>query len=313
MSRRVTIATRGSKLALWQAHHVRDRLIEVSPGVTVEFQVIKTKGDKILDVPLAKVGGKGLFVKEIEQALIDGTADIAVHSMKDVPAELAPGLVMSAISSREDARDALCARDGSTLAELPQGATVGTSSLRRMSQLKAQRPDLVIASLRGNVPTRLAKLDAGEFDAIVLAAAGLKRLGHFDRVSELLEPTICIPAVGQGTLGIETRADDHTTADLARRAMHDERDSRCTIAERAFLLVLEGGCQTPMGAFAQYKGEDLELRAFVGRPDGSEMLITTRTAPASQAEALGTAAAEELLERGANVILAELIEAAAHG
>jgi hydroxymethylbilane synthase len=313
MSRQITIATRGSKLALWQAHHVRDRLIEAEPGLAVELEVIKTKGDKILDVPLAKVGGKGLFVKEIEQALIDGKADIAVHSMKDVPAELAPGLSMSAISTREDPRDALCARDGSKLADLPRGATVGTSSLRRMAQLKAQRPDLVIANLRGNVPTRLSKLGEGQFDAIVLAAAGLKRLGHADQISELLEPTICIPAVGQGTLGIETRADDRATADLARRAMHDEHDSRRTIAERSFLLALEGGCQTPMGAFATYKGDDLELRAFVGRPDGSEMLITTRSGPAADAEALGAAAAAELLERGAGAILAELIEAAAHG
>lgn len=310
----LTIATRGSQLALWQARHVRDRLRAARPGLEVELLILKTQGDKILDVPLAKIGGKGLFVKEIEAALLDGRADVAVHSMKDVPAALEDGLHMAAISEREDPRDALCTVRGGGLGDLAEGACVGTSSLRRMCQLRARRPDLRIANLRGNVPTRLGKLDAGEFDAIVLAAAGLRRLGHADRISELMAPADSVPAVGQGALGIETRAADDATTALCREALHHERDSRRVEAERAFLAELEGGCQAPMAAHAVYAdGDELVLDALIGRPDGSEILRCQRRGRPEDAAAIGVAAAEELRAQGGDAILRELIEAAAHG
>jgi hydroxymethylbilane synthase len=225
VTQRLVIATRGSALALWQAEHVKARLAAVAPDVAVEFNVIKTSGDQILDVPLAKVGGKGLFVKEIEQALLDLQADLAVHSMKDVPAELAPGLVLVAVSSREVPWDALCARAPVTVDTLPRGARVGTSSMRRQCQLLARRPDLQIAMLRGNVPTRIRKLDDGEFDAIVLAAAGLTRLGLAGRITQQLPLDVSVPAVAQGVLGLEARAGDARVAELIRRAIHDPAGS----------------------------------------------------------------------------------------
>jgi hydroxymethylbilane synthase len=304
------IATRGSALALWQANHVRDRLRANDPGLEVELLAIKTKGDKIPDVPLAKVGGKGLFVKEIERALLDGAADVAVHSMKDVPAELEAGLAMVAISEREDPFDALCSRDGKTLAELPAGARVGTSSLRRQCQLNAVRDDLEIVSLRGNVGTRLRKLDDGEFDAILLAAAGLKRLGFGDRITEKLEPPRFLPAIAQGGLGIETREGDDDTIARVRAAMHHEPDARRMRAERAFMARLEGGCQTPMAAYADYDGDELVIRGLVSSLDGTRMLRAERRAASEDAEALGLALAEELLGQGADVILAECMAAA---
>jgi hydroxymethylbilane synthase len=300
----IRIATRGSELALWQAHHVRDALIAARPGLEVELVIIKTRGDIILDRPLSKVGGKALFVKEIEQALIDGDAQVAVHSMKDVPAELAPGLVMAATSTREDPRDALCTRDGTGLSELPEGARVGTSSLRRQCQLLAARPDLTIIPLRGNVPTRLRKLDEGEYDAVVLAAAGLVRLGHADRISQHLPLALSLPAVGQGVLGIETRADDRDTHELVRGALDDARVAKRVGAERSFLLRLGGSCQTPVAAHAVIEGDELVIEALVGAPDGTQILRTTaRAALTADAVALGASVADELLGRGARAIL----------
>jgi len=301
---RLVIATRGSALALWQAEHVKARLAAVAPDLVVEFDVIKTSGDKILDVPLAKVGGKGLFVKEIEQALIDREADLAVHSMKDVPAELAPGLVLAAVSTREVPWDALCARAPVTVDTLPRGAKVGTSSMRRQCQLLARRPDLQIAMLRGNVPTRIRKLDDGEFDAIVLAAAGLTRLGLGDRITQLLPLEISVPAVAQGVLGLETRADDARTADLIRRALHDPAEERRVVAERAFLARMGGSCQTPLAAHAIDHAGGLRVLGLCGMPDGSKILRAEVTGPASDAETLGNQLGDALLAQGADRILA---------
>lgn len=309
--KKLTIATRGSKLALWQANHTRDRLIEAAGGdLEVELLVLKTKGDKILDVPLAKVGGKGLFVKEIETALLDGRADIAVHSMKDVPAELEPGLHMVAVSERAEPRDAFCSSKASSLRELAQGAVVGTSSLRRGAQVRALRPDLRIESLRGNVPTRLEKLDAGNFDAIILAAAGLERLGFGERITSKISLEDSLPAVGQGALGIETRESDEETSALVFKAMNHERDASRIEAERAFLHTLEGGCQAPMAAYARYDGDELLIDALVGEPDGSRILRARRRGAQADAKALGEGVAQDLLDQGAGAILEALIEAA---
>ncbi len=303
MTAKLVIATRGSQLALWQARHVEAQLTRVEPELVVELNVIKTSGDRILDVPLAKVGGKGLFVKEIEQALLDREADLAVHSMKDVPAELAPGLALVAVSSREIPWDALCARGTMTLATLPPRAKVGTSSMRRQCQLLAQRPDLEIAMLRGNVPTRIAKLDAGEFDAVVLAAAGLTRLGMADRITEVLPLETSIPAVAQGVLGLEARADDTATAERIRRAMHDPREARRVTAERAFLARMGGSCQTPLAAHAIDHGTALRIVGMCGMPDGSKILRAEREGDAGDAEQLGLGLAEDLLAQGAEAIL----------
>ena len=297
------IATRGSKLALWQANHVKRTLEAARPGLTVELVPIKTRGDKITDRPLAAIGGKALFVKEIQQALYDRVADVAVHSMKDVPAEQASGLCMAAVSERADPRDALCTRDGGGLDSLAQGARVGTASMRRQCQLLAARPDLVIETLRGNVPTRLSKLDDGTFDAIVLAAAGLDRLGFSDRISERMPIELSLPAVGQGVLGIETRADDDDVVALVRGALHDELTGWRVTAERAFLAGVGGSCQTPLAGYAT--GDDqIELAALVGSPDGVTILRETRRAPAADADKLGRDVAEALLARGAAEIIA---------
>jgi hydroxymethylbilane synthase len=305
VSERVVIATRGSQLALWQAEHLKARLLGVMKDLEIEFNVIKTSGDMILDVPLAKVGGKGLFVKEIEQALIDETADIAVHSMKDVPAELEPGLALAAVSSREVPWDALCARTKVTLQTLPQGATVGTSSMRRQCQLLAVRPDLKIAMLRGNVPTRIKKLDDGEFDAIILAAAGLTRLGMADRITQLLPIEISIPACAQGVLGLETRGQDFMTGELIRQAIHDPVEERRVAAERAFLAKMGGSCQTPLAAHAMDRdGGGLRIVGMCGMPDGSKILRAEVGGPVEDAELLGQKLAEDLLAQGADAILA---------
>jgi hydroxymethylbilane synthase len=302
---RIVIATRGSALALWQAEHVKARLIAISPGLEVAFNVIKTQGDKILDVPLAKVGGKGLFVKEIEQALIDETADIAVHSMKDVPAELEPGLALAAVSTREVPWDALCARAPVTVQTLPQGAKVGTSSMRRQCQLLAVRPDLKIALLRGNVPTRIKKLDDGEFDAIILAAAGLMRLGMGDRITQLLPIEISIPACAQGVLGLETRGQDFLTGELIRRAIHDPAEERRVAAERAFLARMGGSCQTPLAAHAMDReGGGLRVVGMCGMPDGSKILRAEIGGPVEDAELLGQKLGDDLMAQGADAILA---------
>ncbi len=303
MMDRLVIATRGSALALWQAEHVKARLAVVAPGVTVELLVLKTQGDLILDVPLSQVGGKALFVKEIEAALVDGRAQIAVHSMKDVPAELAPGLVLAAVSTREIANDALLSK-GASLDELARGAVVGTSSLRRQCQLLARRPDLIIKMLRGNVPTRVRKLDDGEYDAIVLAAAGLHRLGLADRITQLLPVELSLPAVAQGVLGIETRAGDDETIGRVRAAIHDPDEERRVVAERSFLLRMGGSCQTPLAAYARTVGGELILDALCGLPDGSKILRATQRGPIANAEALGVAAADMLLALGADKIVA---------
>ncbi len=303
-SERIVIATRGSELALWQANHVKARIEAVSPGITVEFEIIKTSGDKILDVSLAKVGGKGLFVKEIEQALVDRTADLAVHSMKDVPAELAPGLTLCAVSTREVPWDALCTRGGEALATLKHGAKVGTSSMRRQSQLLARRPDLQIALLRGNVPTRLKKLDAGEFDAIVLAAAGLHRLGLADRITQLLPIEVSIPAVAQGVLAIEIREGDDRVREIVRAAIHDEPTYQKMLAERAFLVRMGGSCQTPLAAHAIDSAEGLRVIGMCGMPDGTRILRDEVVGSVGAAAQLGDELAERLLKQGAGEILA---------
>ena len=302
---RLIIATRGSALALWQAEHTKARIAAIAPELAIEFNVIKTSGDKILDVPLAKVGGKGLFVKEIEQALIDRQADVAVHSMKDVPAELAPGLVLAAVSTREVPWDALCARAPVTVDSLAHGARVGTSSMRRQCQLLARRPDLQIAMLRGNVPTRIRKLDDGQFDAIVLAAAGLTRLGLAHRITQQLPLDVSIPAVAQGVLGLEARSGDARVADLIRRAIHDPAEERRVAAERSFLARMGGSCQTPLAAHAiDAGGGNLRIVGLCGMPDGSKLLRAEHTAPAADAEQLGRRLADDLLAQGADRILA---------
>ncbi|MBK6846972.1 MAG: hydroxymethylbilane synthase [Proteobacteria bacterium] len=300
----VTIGTRGSALALWQARHVAARLGALSPGLEVRLQVIKTQGDKLLDVPLAQVGGKGLFVKELEDALLRREVDLAVHSIKDVPAQLPAGLELAAIPTREDPRDAIVSSHGG-LAALPRGARVGTASLRRRCQLLAARPDLTIELLRGNVDTRLRRLDEGHFDAIVLAAAGLKRLGYGARISECLDPP-WLPAIGQGALGIEVRSDDVSMQALLR-PLHDEATACCVRAERALLARLGGGCQVPIGGHATLVGAaDLRLEALVGHPAGQPVFRGERSGPVSEGEALGRALADELLAAGAATVLAEV-------
>ncbi|MCC6996242.1 MAG: hydroxymethylbilane synthase [Deltaproteobacteria bacterium] len=303
---KLTIGTRGSALALWQANHVADLLRAREPGLTVELTIIKTKGDKIQDVALAKVGGKGLFVKEIEDALLGREVDLAVHSMKDVPAELPAGLVIAATSLRADARDALCVRAGvaPSLAGLPEGAHVGTSSLRRLCQLRAARPDLRISPLRGNVDTRLRKLEEGSYDAIVLAAAGLDRLGLAGRIAVRLPHDVMLPAIAQGALGLETRADDAATIARIRAALHHDDTAAAVLAERTLLGRLDGGCQTPIAAHATVSAGQLALSALIGAPDGSAMVRGQGSGPASDAAAIGARVADELLARGGQKLLA---------
>jgi hydroxymethylbilane synthase len=292
----LVIASRGSQLALWQAHWVQGQLAAL--GHESRIEIIKTTGDKITDVPLAKVGTKGLFTKEIEEALLDGRADLAVHSLKDLPTELPEGLVLAAVPPREDARDAIV---GKRLADLPAGAKVGTSSLRRAAQLRKARPDLVIESVRGNLDTRLRKLDEGQYDAIVLAAAGLRRLGWADRIAETLGPDVMCSAVGQGALAIETRS---SGAGLeAVRALDDAETHAAVLAERGVLGSLGGGCQVPIGAHARIEGGRLFLLGVVAAPDGSEIIRAEAEGPAADAEALGRALGAALLERGAKQIL----------
>jgi len=301
----VRIATRKSPLALWQAEHVADALRRAHPDLAVEIVGMRTRGDKILDVPLAKVGGKGLFVKELEQGLLEGRADIAVHSMKDVPVDFPEGLHLAIIMEREDPRDAfVCNRYGS-LRELPSGARIGTSSLRRACQLAEQREDLRIEPLRGNVDTRLEKLDAGNYDAVVLAAAGLMRLGLEERIRARLEPEESLPAIGQGAVGIECRADDERVNDLIAPLHHAPTADR-VIAERALNNRLMGGCQVPIAGHAVLENNGLYLRALVGTPDGKRVLRGERRGPRAEAQALGSAVAEELIDAGAGAILAAL-------
>lgn len=299
------IATRKSALALWQAEHIKARLEALHPGLQVELLPMSTQGDKILDVPLAKIGGKGLFVKELEQALLEGRADLAVHSMKDVPMHFPDNLGLIAICEREDPTDAFVSNQYPSLDALPQGAVVGTSSLRRQCQIRAHRPDLDIRTLRGNVNTRLAKLDAGEYDAIVLASSGLKRLGFEARIRTTLAPTTSLPAVGQGALGIECRLDDTALHALLAPLAHPD-STVCVRAERALNTHLEGGCQVPIAAYAVLEGEDIWLRGLVGAPDGSLIYRSEGRAPRHDAEALGIRLAEDLLRQGARRILDEI-------
>ncbi|MEZ3501141.1 hydroxymethylbilane synthase [Pantoea sp. KPR_PJ] len=301
------IATRQSPLALWQAHYVQQRLMAAHPGVRVELVPMVTKGDIILDTPLAKVGGKGLFVKELELAMLENRADLAVHSMKDVPVAFPEGLGLVTICEREDPRDAFVSNHYSSLDALPHGAVVGTSSLRRQSQISERRPDLVIRSLRGNVGTRLSKLDAGEYDAIILATAGLKRLELEARIRQPLPAEISLPAVGQGAVGIECRLDDHELIGLLQALNHDDT-AVCVKAERAMNTRLEGGCQVPIGSFAVLEGDDLWLRGMVGAPDGSIMVRGERRGPRTEAEAMGISLAEELLAKGAREILHDVYQ-----
>ena len=299
---RIRIATRKSALALWQAEFVKAELLKHHPELTVELVPMSTQGDKILDTPLAKIGGKGLFVKELETAMLEDRADIAVHSMKDVPVEFPDGLMLSTICEREDPRDAFVSNQFRAIAELPPGAVVGTSSLRRQCQLKALRPDLQVRDLRGNVNTRLAKLDNGEFAAIILAAAGLLRLGFAQRIAGYLPVEQSLPANGQGAVGIECRSDDSVIQQLLAPLEHAPTRA-CVLAERAMNRKLQGGCQVPIGAFATQHGEQITLRGLVGSLDGSEIIRDQVQGPASSAEALGLQLAERLLAAGAGKIL----------
>ncbi|MEW8462899.1 MAG: hydroxymethylbilane synthase [Candidatus Thiodiazotropha endolucinida] len=307
MSQTITIATRKSPLAMWQAEHVAAELKRVHPDIRVELMGMTTQGDKILDTPLAKIGGKGLFIKELEQGLISGEADIAVHSMKDVPVELPPGLHLPVIMQREDPRDAFVSNRYQSIDQLPQRACVGTSSLRRQCQLAEVRPDLVIKSLRGNVNTRLRKLDDGEYDAIILAAAGLKRLGFEDRITALIGPEQSLPAIGQGAVGIECRVDDPRVNDLIT-PLHHAETAYCVGAERAMNQRLNGGCQVPVAGYAMLESDNLWLRGLVGEPDGSRIIRGEVEGKTQEARAMGEGLADRLLEWGADEILKALYD-----
>ncbi|MDO6685660.1 MULTISPECIES: hydroxymethylbilane synthase [unclassified Agarivorans] len=300
--KKVRIATRKSPLAMWQAHFVKAELERHHPDLIVELLPMSTRGDKILDTPLAKIGGKGLFIKELEVAMLEDLADIAVHSMKDVPMEFPEGLGLHCICEREDPRDAFVSNRYSNIDALPQGAVVGTSSLRRQCQLKAQRPDITIKDLRGNVNTRLAKLDAGEFDAIILASAGLLRLEMAERIRTYIAPEQILPAGGQGAVGIECRSNDQALLELLKPLNHNATAARVA-AERAMNRRLEGGCQVPIGCYAELEGEQLFVRGLVGAVDGSKVIEKQIRGASSDAEQLGLNLAEQLLDAGAAPIL----------
>ncbi len=300
----IRLGSRGSTLALWQAGHVRAE-IERRVGARVEVVKIKTTGDVILDVPLAKVGGKGLFVKEIEDALLDGRVDLAVHSMKDVPTELPAGLGIVCITKREDPRDAFVSAKYARFEDLPRGARVGTSSLRRQTQLLGLRPDLDIGQLRGNLDSRIRKMEEGRYDAIILAAAGLRRLGWDGKIRQYLPVDVSLPAIGQGALGIEIRTDDARTLDAV--GFLNDRDTSLSVrAERGFLKRLEGGCQVPIAAHGVTDGGTIRLAGLIGRPDGTEIVRGSRAGTADDPERIGIALAEELLSRGGKTILEEV-------
>ena len=307
MSRTLTIATRESPLAMWQAEYVQSVLMQAHPGLEVRLLGMTSRGDQLLDVPLAKVGGKGLFVKELETALLDGSADIAVHSMKDVPMEFPLGLSLGVICEREDPTDAFVSNRFAAMAELPPGSVVGTSSLRRECQLRARRPDLQVRFLRGNVNTRLRKLDENEYDAIILASAGLLRLGFAGRIAQRIDVADSLPAGGQGAVGIELRSDDRETLELLQ-VVHHEPTAQRVIAERSMNQQLQGGCQVPIACFAEHvdDGQRLWLRGLVGRPDGSVLLRAEAEADCAQAAELGASVAQALQEQGAADILAEV-------
>jgi hydroxymethylbilane synthase len=301
----IRIATRQSPLALWQAEHVAALLVKAFPRIKTELVKMVTRGDKVLDAPLAKIGGKGLFVKELEQGMLEGSADIAVHSMKDVPIEFPEGLHLSAILVREDPTDAFVSNMYATLNELPANAKIGTSSLRRECQLKEQFPYAEVMPLRGNVNTRLAKLDAGHYDAIILASAGLKRLAMTDRIAQSLDANISLPAVGQGAIGIECRVDD-AEINTMLRVLHDAETGLCVTAERAMNKRLNGGCQVPIAGFAQLIEGQIFMRGLVGNPDGSVLYRAESSGDSDQAEAIGIQIAEDLLAQGADKLLQAL-------
>lgn len=301
----IRIATRKSALAMWQAEYVQAKLLEAHPQLKVELVPMSTQGDRILDTPLAKIGGKGLFIKELEIAMSEGRADIAVHSMKDVPVDFPDGFGLHCICERENPYDAFVSNTYSAIEELPQGAVVGTSSLRRQCQIRSARPDLTIRDLRGNVNTRLAKLDEGQYDAIILAAAGLIRLNMQERIKAYIEPTVSLPAVGQGAVGIECRNDDAELIELLKPLNHADTESRVK-AERAMNAKLNGGCQVPIGSYAVLNGDELYLRGLVGSPDGSLLLQAEIRGSINDAQSIGIDVAEQLLEKGAGDILQAL-------
>ncbi len=304
------IASRNSPLAMWQANYVKSSLQQAHPGLAVEILGFTTTGDRMLHSPLARLGGKGLFVKELERAMLDGEADIAVHSMKDVPAQFPEGLGLAVICERADPSDAFVSNDYGSLADLPPAAVVGTSSLRRQCQLKCLRPDLRLTDLRGNVGTRLGKLDEGQYDAIILASAGLMRLQLEQRISARLGIAECLPAAGQGAIGVECRAGDESTRDLLACLRHEETAARVA-AEREVTLALDGGCELPIAAHACLEGGNLHLQALVGMADGSEIVRSERSGPITSPRDLGREVAAELLDRGADRIIAELRDGAA--
>lgn len=303
----IRIATRKSPLALWQAEHVAKLLESAFPGVKTELVKMTTQGDKILDAPLAKIGGKGLFVKELEVGMLEGTADIAVHSMKDVPVEFPEGLHLGAILSREDPTDAFVSNRFASITDLPPNAKIGTSSLRRQSQIKSLYPNADILTLRGNVNTRLAKLDAGDYDAIILASAGLKRLGFAERIAQCLDTKISLPAIGQGAIGIECRVDDKELNEMLSQ-LHDHETGLCVVAERAMNSRLSGGCQVPIAGFAEIHDGQLSMRGLVGSPDGRVIYRSEGSGKLEQAESIGKTIAEDLLSQGADKILQALYQ-----
>lgn len=306
MKAKLTIGTRQSLLALWQSNHIAALLRKQYPKCEVVLKKIVTKGDRILDVPLAQIGGKGLFTKEIEENLLDGTIDLAVHSLKDMPTVLPEGLCLTAITERANVGDAFVSNKYGSFEELPLGAIVGTSSLRRKAQLLAKRPDLEIRDLRGNVDTRLRKLDEGLYDAIILAAAGLERLGHGDRISSLIPADVCLPAVGQGALAIEARTEDKEVRDMLS-FLNDLTTKQATDAERAFLGLLEGGCQVPIGVHADVEGENIRIEAIIAALDGSTILRDTINGKADDAVSLGQQLGKKMLAAGGQEILASIL------
>lgn len=306
MKAKLKIGTRQSLLALWQSNHIADCLRKQYPECEVELHKIVTKGDRILDVPLAQIGGKGLFTKEIEEALLSGAVDLAVHSLKDMPTVLPEGLCLTAITARANVGDAFVSNKYTDFAELPPGAVVGTSSLRRKAQLLAARPDLSIKDLRGNVDTRLRKLDEGLYDAVILAAAGLERLGHADRIKSLIPADVCLPAVGQGALAIECRADDAEVRAMLD-FLNDLPTRQATSAERAFLGLVEGGCQVPIGVHADVRDDEIHVEAIIAALDGSTVLRDTITGKAADAVKLGQDLGEKMLANGGREILAAIL------
>lgn len=306
MKASLKIGTRQSLLAWWQSNYIARCLRKEHYGCEITLKKIVTKGDKILDVPLAQIGGKGLFTKEIEAEILDGTVDLAVHSLKDMPTVLPEGLCLAAITERANVGDAFVSNKYNSFAELPQGAVLGTSSLRRKAQLLAARPDLKIVDLRGNVDTRLRKLDEGQMDAIILAAAGLERLGHADRIKEVIPPSVCLPAVGQGALAIECREDDTEVREMLD-FLNDEPTCIATSAERAFLGLVEGGCQVPIGVHADVEDDKIKIEAIIASLDGQTVLRDTISGKAADAEALAKELGNKMLDNGGREILADIL------